>query len=57
MGNSIAVFEIHIIPGYCIGKSSDFILLTSTMDLSSLIIFYFLKITPTLKIENHLHPP
>lgn len=32
MGNSVAIFEIHIIPGYCIGKSSNFILLTSTMD-------------------------
>lgn len=22
MGNSVAIFEIHIIPGYCIGRSS-----------------------------------
>lgn len=26
MGNSVALFEIHIIPGYCIGKSVIFIL-------------------------------
>jgi len=49
MGNSIAVFEIHIIPGYCIGKSSDFILLTSTMDKAFMMLIKYKLFAGTLQ--------